>query len=98
VPDSAARWLRARAALGKPLVHGRGDAAEVVCRPRGAGRGDGGEDRAGDCKLNVERASVIAVTNMAESPLAEPADAAVMTRAGEESAVSCKTYVATRTA
>ena len=42
----------------------------------------------GDCIL-------IGVTNSADSPLAVRADAVVRTAAGEESTVSCKTYVAT---
>ncbi len=37
---------------------------------------------------------VIAVTNTPDSPLAQKAAAAVVTRAGDEFAVSCKTYVA----
>jgi|SRR5208283_168980 len=44
-------------------------------------------------ELNQMRASMVAVTNTADSPLAELADAVVSTRAGEESTVSCKTYV-----
>lgn len=42
---------------------------------------------------NHRRAPVIAVTNTADSPLARRTDAVVMTRAGEEFSVSCKTYV-----
>jgi glucosamine--fructose-6-phosphate aminotransferase (isomerizing) len=38
---------------------------------------------------------LIAVTNSPDSPLAGAADATVLTRAGEEATVSCKTYVAT---
>ncbi len=34
------------------------------------------------------------VSNTAGSPLASAADGCVLTRAGEESAVSCKTYLA----
>ncbi len=41
------------------------------------------------------RAMLLAVTNEGNSPLARQADAAVITRAGAESSVSCKTYVAT---
>ena len=37
---------------------------------------------------------IIAVTNTASSPLAEQAQAVVLTRAGEEASVSCKTYLA----
>jgi glucosamine--fructose-6-phosphate aminotransferase (isomerizing) len=40
------------------------------------------------------RTSVVAVTNTVDSPLATWADAVVLTRAGSESTVSCKTYVA----
>ena len=46
-------------------------------------------------ELNRKRASVVGVTNNADSPLAKQAEAAVLTRAGEESTVSCKTYVCT---
>jgi glucosamine--fructose-6-phosphate aminotransferase (isomerizing) len=45
----------------------------------------------------LERANlpaVVAVTNTADSPLARGAAATVLTRAGEEFSVSCKTYVA----
>lgn len=38
---------------------------------------------------------VLAVTNTADSPLATKADAVILTHAGAESTVSCKTYVAT---
>ncbi len=41
------------------------------------------------------RAQMLAVTNDGESPLARAADAAVFMRAGAESTVSCKTYLAT---
>jgi glucosamine--fructose-6-phosphate aminotransferase (isomerizing) len=44
-------------------------------------------------ELNQKRARIVAVTNTANSPLAEQADAVVLTQAGEESTVSCKTYV-----
>ena len=44
-------------------------------------------------KINGHRSSIIAVTNTADSPLAKAADAAVLTRAGQEFSVSCKTYV-----
>ncbi|HYK89302.1 MAG TPA: SIS domain-containing protein [Acidobacteriota bacterium] len=44
-------------------------------------------------KLNRGRSVVIAVTNTPDSPLALQADVVVMTRAGEEFSVSCKTYV-----
>ena len=42
---------------------------------------------------NAGRARIIAVTNTAESPLASGADALLLTNAGEEFSVSCKTYV-----
>ena len=42
---------------------------------------------------NAGRARIIAVTNTAESPLATGADALLLTNAGEEFSVSCKTYV-----
>jgi glucosamine--fructose-6-phosphate aminotransferase (isomerizing) len=38
---------------------------------------------------------VLGITNTPDSPLAQRADAAVLTHAGEEFTVSCKTYVAT---
>lgn len=40
-----------------------------------------------------KRSAIIAITNSADNPLADQADAALVTRAGVESAVSCKTYV-----
>jgi glucosamine--fructose-6-phosphate aminotransferase (isomerizing) len=46
-------------------------------------------------ELNRKRASIVGVTNTGDSPLAKLADAVVLTRAGEESTVSCKTYVCT---
>jgi len=39
--------------------------------------------------------ALLAVTNTAESPLALQAQAVILTQAGKESTVSCKTYVAT---
>ncbi len=42
---------------------------------------------------NRRRAAIIAVTNTDDSPLALEADAAFLTRAGQEFSVSCKTYV-----
>ena len=42
---------------------------------------------------NAGRARIIAVTNTAESPLGTGADAVMLTNAGEEFSVSCKTYV-----
>jgi len=44
-------------------------------------------------ELNAGRATVIAVTNSADSPLATQASHAVLTSAGDEYSVSCKTYV-----
>jgi len=44
-------------------------------------------------EANHRRAPTIAVTNTADSPLARRADAVILTRAGEEFSVSCKTYV-----
>ena len=41
------------------------------------------------------RGAMIAVTNTADSPLATQADAVVLTHAGPENTVSCKTYVST---
>ena len=46
-------------------------------------------------ELNQRRSPVIAVTNTAGSTLAKNATVALMTRAGSEFSVSCKTYVAT---
>jgi glucosamine--fructose-6-phosphate aminotransferase (isomerizing) len=44
-------------------------------------------------KINRHRSAVIAVTNTAGSHLAEHAAATLLTRAGSEFSVSCKTYV-----
>jgi len=44
-------------------------------------------------RVNGERSPVIAVTNTPGSPLAKHATAAVLTQAGKEFSVSCKTYV-----
>jgi glucosamine--fructose-6-phosphate aminotransferase (isomerizing) len=44
-------------------------------------------------ELNCGRATVIGVTNTEGSPLAELSTMVVLTRAGEEFSVSCKTYV-----
>lgn len=49
-------------------------------------------------ELNARRAKVIGVTNWADSPLAMKSDFAVMTAAGDEYTVSCKTYVTTQMA
>jgi len=46
-------------------------------------------------KLNRRRATVIAVTNSADSPLYRQSDAVLLTHAGPEFSVSCKTYVST---
>jgi glucosamine--fructose-6-phosphate aminotransferase (isomerizing) len=42
---------------------------------------------------NARRAPIIAVTNTGDSPLALQADSVLLTRAGQEFSVSCKTYV-----
>ncbi len=42
---------------------------------------------------NRRRAPIIAITNTADSPLAHASNAVLLTRAGEEYSVSCKTYV-----
>lgn len=44
-------------------------------------------------ETNCARSPLVAVTNTAESPLAKQADAAIITRAGTEFSVSCKTYL-----
>ena len=44
-------------------------------------------------ELNVRQAMVIGVSNTADSPLTQQADFVVLTAAGDESTVSCKTYV-----
>jgi glucosamine--fructose-6-phosphate aminotransferase (isomerizing) len=44
-------------------------------------------------EMNAGKAAVIGVTNQAESPLALQAQFTVLTAAGEEFTVSCKTYV-----
>jgi glutamine---fructose-6-phosphate transaminase (isomerizing) len=43
-------------------------------------------------EVNAGRSKIIAVTNTARSPLAENASAAIVTEAGGEFSVSCKTY------
>lgn len=45
-------------------------------------------------EINQRRAAIIGITNTPESPLATEADAALLTNAGKEFSVSCKTYVA----
>ena len=44
-------------------------------------------------EVNHKRSAVIAVTNTPQSPLVEHATAALLTSAGKEFSVSCKTYV-----
>jgi glucosamine--fructose-6-phosphate aminotransferase (isomerizing) len=44
-------------------------------------------------RTNHKDCTVIAVTNTPDSPLAKHATAAVLTQAGNEFSVSCKTYV-----
>lgn len=44
-------------------------------------------------EMNARRSTVIGVTNWADSPLAQMADHVVLTAAGDEYSVSCKTYV-----
>jgi glucosamine--fructose-6-phosphate aminotransferase (isomerizing) len=44
-------------------------------------------------EVNQHKAAVIGLTNTADSQLAQCADAVVLTSAGSESSVSCKTYV-----
>ncbi len=45
-------------------------------------------------EMNRGKSSVIAVTNTPGSPLAEEADATILSLAGDEFSVSCKTYLA----
>ena len=44
-------------------------------------------------EINGNKSPVIAITNTAGSPLATQADAAILTQAGKEFSVSCKTYL-----
>jgi glucosamine--fructose-6-phosphate aminotransferase (isomerizing) len=44
-------------------------------------------------EMNRRKSAVIAVTNTPDSPLARCADATILTKAGREFSVSCKTYV-----
>lgn len=44
-------------------------------------------------ETNRDRSPVIAITNTPKSPLATQADVAILTQAGKEFSVSCKTYV-----
>jgi glutamine---fructose-6-phosphate transaminase (isomerizing) len=48
--------------------------------------------------LNAKKATVIGVTNSADSPLARESDFTVLTAAGDEFSVSCKTYLAAQMA
>jgi glucosamine--fructose-6-phosphate aminotransferase (isomerizing) len=45
-------------------------------------------------EVNQRRAPIIGVTNTPGSPLAKESDAVILTDAGKESSVSCKTYLA----
>jgi glucosamine--fructose-6-phosphate aminotransferase (isomerizing) len=45
-------------------------------------------------EVNDRRSAIIGITNTSDSPLAQKADAAIITRAGKEFSVSCKTYLA----
>jgi glucosamine--fructose-6-phosphate aminotransferase (isomerizing) len=49
-------------------------------------------------EMNARQAKVIGVTNWVDSPLGRDADFALMTAAGDEYTVSCKTYVTTQMA
>jgi glucosamine--fructose-6-phosphate aminotransferase (isomerizing) len=49
-------------------------------------------------EFSARRPSVIGITNTLDSPLARKSDVMILTHAGAESSVSCKTYVATLTA
>ena len=42
---------------------------------------------------NRRRAAIVGITNAADSPLATDTNASILTTAGDESSVSCKTYV-----
>lgn len=44
---------------------------------------------------NQEQATIVGVTNHLDSPLATDSNAVILTKAGEEYSVSCKTYVST---
>src|SRR5690348_13062847 len=48
--------------------------------------------------FGARRPCVIGITNTPDSPLAKKSDVMILTHAGAESSVSCKTYVATLTA
>lgn len=49
-------------------------------------------------ELNARKATIIGVTNTADSQLAHTSDFVVLTAAGDESTVSCKTYVSAQMA
>lgn len=49
-------------------------------------------------QINAGKSAVIAITNTPGSPLATEADATILTQAGKEFSVSCKTYVTALTA
>ena len=44
-------------------------------------------------QINDGKSAILAITNTPESPLAKQANATILTRAGREFSVSCKTYV-----
>jgi glucosamine--fructose-6-phosphate aminotransferase (isomerizing) len=44
-------------------------------------------------EINRGKSSIIGITNTPDSPLAKRADAVILTRAGKEFSVSCKTYL-----
>jgi glucosamine--fructose-6-phosphate aminotransferase (isomerizing) len=44
-------------------------------------------------EINRGKSSIVAITNTPDSPLAKGAEAAILTRAGNEFSVSCKTYL-----
>jgi glutamine---fructose-6-phosphate transaminase (isomerizing) len=44
-------------------------------------------------EMNQKKSSIVAITNTPDSPLAEQADATILTQAGKEFSVSCKTYL-----
>src|SRR5579859_3798956 len=49
-------------------------------------------------EFSARRPYAVGITNTPDSPLARKSDVMILTHAGEESSVSCKTYVATLTA
>jgi glutamine---fructose-6-phosphate transaminase (isomerizing) len=44
-------------------------------------------------EINRGKSSIVAITNTPDSPLAKGAEASILTRAGNEFSVSCKTYL-----